>query len=153
MQHSRPARIVQMAAALALVALSMVAFAQRKTTSRTESAQESSAQRGKYIVEGVARCGQCHTPRDDNGNPDASHWLQGAPVWLKSAEASQNWPLVAPRIAGTLPASDADMVTLLTTGIWSDGKYLRPPMPQFRLNQEDAKAVVTYLKSIPSSAR
>src|SRR5450755_2097206 len=36
--------------------------------------------RGKYIVESVAVCGQCHTPRDSNGNLDRARWLQGAPV-------------------------------------------------------------------------
>src|SRR5271167_5276645 len=36
--------------------------------------------RGKYLVESVAVCGQCHTPTDGNGNPDRSRWLQGSSV-------------------------------------------------------------------------
>jgi len=40
------------------------------------------------------------------------------------------------------------MVTLLTTGVWRDGKRPRPPMPQFRMTQQDAQAVVAYLKSL-----
>jgi hypothetical protein len=60
----------------------------------------------------------------------------------------ENWPLKAPRIAGTLPASDEDMVRLLTTGIWKDGSRLRPPMPQFRMTREDAEAVVAYLRTL-----
>ena len=36
--------------------------------------------RGKYMVEGVAVCGQCHTPTDGSGNPDRSRWLQGGSV-------------------------------------------------------------------------
>src|SRR5271157_3162462 len=36
--------------------------------------------RGKYLVESVAVCGQCHTPRDSDGNPDRRRWLQGGPV-------------------------------------------------------------------------
>jgi mono/diheme cytochrome c family protein len=40
------------------------------------------------------------------------------------------------------------MVKLLTTGIWTTGNRLRPPMPQFRLNRQDAEAVVAYLKSV-----
>ena len=59
--------------------------------------------RGKYIVEGVAVCGQCHTQRDSSGAADHSRWLEGAPVWLESAESAEDWPLQAPRIAGTLP--------------------------------------------------
>ncbi len=108
----------------------------------------SNVARGKYIVEDLSLCSQCHTPRDSNGNPDRTHWLEGAPVWLKPAEAVENWPLQAPRIAGTPPGTDAETVKLLTTGIWRDGKPLRPPMPQFRMTQTDAEAVVAYLKSV-----
>lgn len=105
--------------------------------------------RGKYIVEGVAMCGQCHTPRDPEGNSDKAQWLRGAPVPWSPSKPDANWPLTAPRIGGTpLPASDDDMVKLLTTGIWTNGDHLRPPMPQFRMNREDAEAVVAYLKSI-----
>jgi mono/diheme cytochrome c family protein len=110
------------------------------------------AARGKYIVQGVAVCGQCHTPREANGTPDQSRMLEGAPVWLKSAEGSENWPLLAPRLAGNPPGTDEEMVTLLTTGIWRGG-YLRPPMPQFRMIREDAEAVVAYLKTLTPGSK
>lgn len=118
----------------------------------TSQPAESQLARGKYIVEGLCRCAQCHTPRDENGNSDRSHWLEGAAVWLKSAEPVADWPLQAPRIAGIPPGTDAEMVTLLTTGIWRDGKPLRQPMPQFRMTQPDAEAVVAYLKSVKSGS-
>jgi mono/diheme cytochrome c family protein len=104
--------------------------------------------RGKYIVEGIAVCGQCHTPRNGQGDPDPDRALQGAPLWLLSAKPTGDWPAEAPRIAGVLPGTDDQMVTLLTTGIWRDGKRPRPPMPQFRMSPQDAQAVVTYLKSL-----
>ncbi len=138
-------------AALALVVLSgTFAFAQgQKSQSRREAAGGGYMARGKYIVEDVARCGDCHTPSDTDGRPDRAHWLQGAPVPWTPNKPDSNWPLTAPRIGGTpLPASDADMVKLLTTGMWTTGNRLRPPMPQFRLNRSDAEAVVAYLKSV-----
>jgi len=104
--------------------------------------------RGKYLVESVAMCGQCHTPRDSNGNPDRTRWLQGASLPYMPAQPDSNWPINAPRIGGTPPANDADMVKLLTTGIWTTGDRLRFPMPQFRLERGDAEAVVAYLKSL-----
>ncbi|MGA7849049.1 MAG: c-type cytochrome [Terriglobales bacterium] len=104
--------------------------------------------RGKYLVEGVAMCGQCHTPTDSNGNPDRTRWLQGGPEPYLPAHPNSNWPLSAPRIGGTPPADDADMVKLLTTGIWTTGDRLRFPMPQFRMERSDAEAVVAYLKSL-----
>jgi len=104
--------------------------------------------RGKYLVEGVAMCGECHTPHDSSGNPDRTRWLQGASVPYLPARPDADWPINAPRIGGTPPASDADMIKLLTTGIWTNGNRLRAPMPQFRLDRSDAEAVVAYLKSV-----
>ena len=123
-----------------------------RTANRASGDQNSEA-RGKYIVEDLAICGQCHTPRDGSGAPDRSRWLQGAPVWLKSAEPAENWPLLAPRIGGALPGTDAEMVTLLTTGIWRTGTYLRPPMPQFRMSRQDAESVIAYLKTVQPAAK
>jgi len=107
--------------------------------------------RGKYIVDGVAMCTQCHTPRTNSGTLDTTQWLQGAPLWLNPAKPVSDWPLKAPRLAGLIPGSDDDMIRLLTTGIWRNGQPLRPPMPQFRMTRQDAAAVVAYLKSLPMS--
>jgi mono/diheme cytochrome c family protein len=104
--------------------------------------------RGKYIVEQVAMCGQCHTPRLANGHLDQSRALQGASVFMVPMGNDPNWPLVAPRIGGNPPASDADMIKLLTTGIWTNGRPLRFPMMPFRMSEADAAAVVAYLKSL-----
>ncbi len=103
--------------------------------------------RGKYLVESVAMCGQCHTPRDSSGNLVGSRWLQGASVPWVPAQPDSNWPLLAPRIGGTPPANDADMIKLLTTGIWTTGKPLRLPMMPFRMSEADAKSVIAYLKA------
>lgn len=122
-----------------------------QNTSHSAVAPSNRVARGKYIVEGMARCAQCHTPRNSDGTLDVSHPLEGAALWLMPASNTSNatdWPLVAPRIAGTLPASDQDMIRLLTTGIWTDGKPLRAPMPQFRMTTEDAEAVVAFLHSL-----
>jgi len=103
--------------------------------------------RGKYLVESVAMCGQCHTPRDANGVLDRSKWLEGASVPWVPAQSQSNWPLLAPRIGGAPPASDADMIKLLTTGIWTNGAPLRFPMMPFRMSEADARAVIAYLKT------
>jgi mono/diheme cytochrome c family protein len=125
--------------------------AQTRKSPAAKGASESGGEvaRGKYLVEGVAMCGECHTPRDGSGNLDRSRWLQGAPVpWAPADGGMTNWPLIAPRIGGNPPASDADMVKLLTTGIWTTGKPLRFPMMPFRMSEADAKALVAYLKSV-----
>jgi len=105
-------------------------------------------ERGRYLVVGVAHCGDCHTPRNANGEPDTTRWLTGGPVPYMPARPDPNWPLVVPRIAGMPPASDAAMITLFMTGIWVDGKPLRSPMPRFQMTRSDAEAVLAYLKSL-----
>jgi len=134
---------------VALFGLALVARAQQaKAGAAAHSDNSAQIMRGKYIVEGVARCGQCHTPHDENGVEDPEHPLEGAALWLNPTMPIAGWPLRAPRIGGTPPATDAQMVMLLTTGIWIDGKHLRAPMPQFRMSPEDAAAVVAYLRSM-----
>ena len=121
--------------------------ANRLQDSKREPSAGGSVARGRYIVEDNAVCSQCHTPHNSPSSLDRTKWLQGAPLWFKPAMPAGDWPLEAPRIAGIVPGTDEDMVRLLTTGIWRDGKRLRPPMPQFRMSRDDAEAVVAYLKS------
>lgn len=128
-------------------------FATSQGQKRAEETAKSSSNadiiaRGKYLVEGVAACGNCHTPRGADGEPDRARWLEGAPLFLQPAQPTPNWPLVAPRLAGLPPGSDAAIITLLTTGIWTDGKHLRQPMPRFHMTRSDAEAVLAYLKSL-----
>lgn len=140
-------RAAAISACAALVILSGPTLAQQKD-SRPKNEATGDVARGKYLVENVAMCGQCHTPRNGNGELDQSRKLQGAAVFLQPPYSDPSWPINAPRIGGNPPASDADMVKLLTTGIWTNGKTLRFPMMPFRMNEADAKAVVAYLKSL-----
>jgi mono/diheme cytochrome c family protein len=126
-------------------------FAGAQQAKPAASGADSRAGRGKYIVEDVAMCGTCHSPRTESGDLDRTHWLDGASLWLLPAHPTSDWPLKAPRLAGSPAASDDELIRLLTTGIWKDGSHLRAPMPQFRMSREDAEAVVAYLRSLTPS--
>jgi mono/diheme cytochrome c family protein len=117
---------------------------------KSNGKNEAEIARGKYLVEGVAMCGMCHTPRQSSGALDMSRWLEGASVWLRPTPREPNEPQIAPRLAGTPPGSDEELITLLTTGMWRGG-HLRAPMPQFRMSREDAESVVAYLRSLGAS--
>ena len=119
-----------------------------KTAASPIPATQADIERGNYLVNNVAMCPQCHTPRDTNGALDQGRLLDGAAELFQPPYKDPNWPLKAPRIGGNPPASDQDMIRLLTTGIWTDGKPLRLPMMPFRMNESDAKAVLAYLKSV-----
>jgi hypothetical protein len=156
-KHGVRFRVAGMVAVLAAVAgiaalagMPSLSAQEHKPAAKSATAgadHASEVARGKYLVESVAMCGQCHSPRDESGEIDRRKWLEGASLPFTSAQEQSNWPLVAPRIGGLPPAGDADMIKLLTTGIWTNGKPLRFPMMPFRLSEADARAVVAYLKA------
>ncbi len=109
--------------------------------------------RGRYLVEDVGLCGDCHTPQDERGAPIKSQWLQGAPLTFKPTVPVPGWVERAPAIAG-LPGFDQESaVKFLTTGLATNGAPANPPMPQFRFNHQDAAAIVAYLKAGPEKAK
>ena len=121
----------------------------KKTAESTNLRNPALIERGKYIVESVAMCERCHTPRDENGNPERSNWLKGGPVQLKQTYPTPTWAEREPRIAGAPPGTDEQFITLLTTGISRTGAPPLLPMPPFRMTRQDAEAVLAYLKSLP----
>ncbi len=104
--------------------------------------------RGEYLVNVVARCGDCHTPRDANGKLDMSRHLQGASMWFTpKVKPRGEWENHAPDITASGRAGkwkEAKMVKFLSSGERSD-----PPMPAYSLTGEDAQAVTAYLRSLP----
>ena len=106
-------------------------------------------ERGRYLVEGVGMCGQCHTPRNAQGELKQAEWLGGAPVPVPMPAGWSNpWAYKAPRIAGLTQFTDEEFVTLMTTGVNRDGRELMLPMPPFRMTAEDATAIAAYLRTL-----
>ena len=103
---------------------------------------------GRYLVENVAMCVECHTPRGQRGELDRTRLLKGAPMPLESPFRSRPWAFQAPAIAGLPGWNSADTVTLLTTGRRPSGEAPKPPMPPYRMTRVDAEAVVAYLTSL-----
>jgi mono/diheme cytochrome c family protein len=105
-------------------------------------------ERGRYLVECVGMCADCHSPRNPNGEFDRSQWLQGELIGFKP-DHPMPFAAIAPPIAG-LPgyATDALALRFLETGTNALGKFALAPMPRFRFNHEDAQAVVAYLRSL-----
>ncbi len=125
--------------ALPVVLLSVVSLAALK---------DDKVERGRYLVEEVARCGECHSPQDDQGQPDHSRWLQGAPVWFQPIRPVSNWAYSAPPLAG-LPSFTRDQaLTVLEKGLGPQGLPIRPPMHTYHLAPDDAEAIVAYLQSL-----
>lgn len=110
---------------------------------------KSDIERGRYLVEEVAKCGECHTPRNAAGELDRQAWLQGASIWIEPVRPIRDWADRAPAIAGLPGLTDEEAERVLEKGTGPEGETLRPPMHIYHMNHADAKAIVAYLNSLP----
>lgn len=133
---------------LSVICLFAFAVASIPASAQAKQSDQALIERGRYIVEDVAMCELCHTPRDEHGNPDRGRWLKGGPTQLRPSYPAPTWTFIEPKIGGGPPGTDADFIKLLTTGIARTGFPPNPPMPPFRMTQPDAQAVLAYLKSL-----
>jgi mono/diheme cytochrome c family protein len=104
---------------------------------------------GRYLVERVGLCGECHTEHDQQGNPVAGKELKGAVLPFKPT-VPMPWADKSPDIAGLPGWTDEQAITFFMTGKLN-GAAPRPPMPAFRFNKEDARAVTAYLRSLAAT--
>jgi cytochrome c553 len=130
----------------ALAALTLGACAQQDAQLTGQALVE----RGDYLVNSVVLCGDCHTPRLENMAPDETRPLQGSPV--PPMGPPEVFATIAPPIAGR-PANytEEQFIAFLQTGVRPDGSQARPPMPPYRLNEDDARAVAAYIATLQSS--
>lgn len=118
---------------------------------QVSSAQPGAIERGKYLVENVAMCEECHTPRDASGNIDESRRLQGAAIWIVPVHPMTNWANRAPALAGFEGFTEQQGEDILERGVGPNGLPIQPPMHIYHMNQADAQAVIAYLRSLPST--
>ncbi len=108
------------------------------------------ASRGRYIVEAMAHCGECHTPRNALGGLNRSAWLAGAP----NPDGKGRTPNITP---GALKWSEDEIVEYLTTGFTPDydsagGHMVHVIENMSKLPESDRRAVAAYLKVVPAIA-
>jgi mono/diheme cytochrome c family protein len=115
------------------------------------TAQEGQVDRGRYIVQNVAMCEECHTPRDGGGNLDEAHALQGAPIWIVSVHPRTDWANRAPALAGFVGFTEQQGEDILERGIGPSGLAIQPPMHIYHMSHADAQAVIAYLRSLPGA--
>ena len=105
--------------------------------------------RGRYLVERVGMCADCHSPRNAKGEFVRERALGGSPLGF-TPTMPMPWAPVAPAIAGLPTMSTPEALLFFQTGQRPNGTSALPPMPPFRFDAEDARAVVAYLKSLRS---
>jgi mono/diheme cytochrome c family protein len=118
--------------------------------SQQRSGTNGDVQRGRYLVEEVAKCAECHTPRNQNNELDRSRWLHGAPVWIQPVHPSPVWGQFAPTLAGLPSFTPEQIQRVLEMGQGVGGTAIEPPMHVYHMNHADALAITAYLKSLPA---
>lgn len=103
--------------------------------------------RGRYLVEGLGHCGECHTPRNALGGWKRAEWLTGAP----NPAGKGRFPDITPR---ALDWSAADLVYYLGTGFTPEfdvaGGHMALVVDNLaRLPEADRAAIAAYLMSLP----
>lgn len=104
--------------------------------------------RGRYIVEAMGHCGECHTPRNALGALDTDAWLSGAP----NPSGKGKIPAIDP---GHLTWSVTDIAYYLETGFTPDydsagGEMAEVVTNTSKLSAEDRQAIAAYLKAVPA---
>lgn len=116
------------------------------------ASQMSKIERGRYLVEEVAKCGECHTPKGPDGQPDRSRWLKGAVLDFQPIEPVPGWHKTAPDLTRQgrlwMKWGEKALLNYLMTGLTPAGKPADPPMPAYKLRADDAEAILEYLKSL-----
>lgn len=115
--------------------------------------------RGAYLVEAVAHCGACHTPRNVLGGLKKGRALQGGTYVDQVANgAYRTWAAVdlTPGPHGLSEWSRADIVAYLRHGR-NTRAIVHGPMNEVfastrKLTERDARAIAEYLKGVPPSA-
>ena len=118
----------------------------------------SGIERGRYLVDHVSLCGDCHTPRNSIGVPNRSLYLAGADK--KIGLLGNAVPNITPdKETGIGEWKREDIVELLLFGTKPDLDNVQglmaeviqgTPLGYKDMKKEDALAIADYLKSIPA---
>jgi len=119
----------------------------RRGTYQAEPAQSADWNRGAYLVEGLAHCGACHTPRNALGAEEVSASFSGGDV--------DNWHAYAinARSPSPVPWTGQALARYLRRGFDPDHGVARGPMAEVVSNlssadESDVQAIAVYMASV-----
>ena len=108
--------------------------------------------RGRYLVDALGHCGECHTPRNWAGVRDRERYLGGN----REGPDGERVPNITPDRGDGLGKWDTDdLAYFLESGELPDGDYTGSLMTEVvdnstsRLTTADREAIAAYLKSLP----
>jgi len=119
--------------------------------------QDQKAQRGKYLVEEVARCQECHTPKTDAGDLDTAKMLKGAKLNVAPIATITGWHAASPDLTSTSPLwqrwGEDGLVKFLETAKNPRGGKAGAPMPAYVIDGTSAGSTVLMLVRYLNASR
>jgi mono/diheme cytochrome c family protein len=114
-------------------------------------------ERGRYLVNDVSQCSFCHTPRRADGMPDTTRFLSGVDCFADIDPTMDGFGCVTTRNltdheTGLKNATADEIKAAFQQGIGTDGRNMHPIMPYWvfaNMAEEDADAIVAYLRTVP----
>ena len=115
---------------------------------------------GKYLVDNVIACPDCHTPRNMMGAPIVEEYMSGwecfGSVEIEGEVNCLNSRNLTNDATGLKNRTDDEIKTMITQGLRPSAtgdEALHPAMPYYvfaNLKAEDLDAIVAYLRTIPA---
>jgi mono/diheme cytochrome c family protein len=105
-------------------------------------------ERGKYLMESIVACGDCHTPKTGK-HKDIE--FAGGSLFKGDGYQAYASNITSDRRTGIGGLSDRQIIKAIREGLRPDGSTFGPPMPvehYRRLSDRDVWALVTYLRAV-----
>jgi len=119
-----------------------------------DPAKSAEINRGAYLSNALAHCGECHTPRNVLGGLDYDRWMAGTEDGPEGEEVPNLTPEPKTGLTWTVP----EIVEYLTSGQNPDFDFAGSLMAEViehntgKLSKADLTAIAGYLKSLKSIA-
>lgn len=114
-------------------------------------------ERGRYLVEGILTCSNCHSPRGPGGVLDPARRYSGGPqTWDKPTYTVKGSNITPDKKTGIGNWSADDVKRSIRDGKRPNGVQLSPKMPYafYKIfTSADLDAVVAYIRSLPAVSR
>lgn len=110
-------------------------------------------ERGRYLMNGVVACANCHMARGPQGEYLAGKGMSGGLPFPEKMFTAYAPNITQDRETGVGAWTDAQLVKAIREGVRPDGTLIGPPMPiEFyrHMSDDDVNAIVAVLRTEPA---
>ena len=112
---------------------------------------ETLLERGKYLMNGIVACGNCHTPGSLLGRSERGREMAGGHKWEEPPFTTYASNITPDKGTGIGNWTDEQIFTSLREGKRPDGSIIGPPMSgelYARISDRDVRAIIAYLRQV-----